>query len=228
MKEESPGQLTFSLKLTMFKQLLISLRERLTDTHKDPAAMEHAKTLGWIDGDQNWKTLKWNPMHQNLEVDPSFRPATLSWPLPPRRFSTATEDCHLMRPAKELLLVTLVGNGSCPNALSNAAAQGCLVMGLACGSSYQARVAPVCSDIAAQPVDTGNATTFTMDRGAACHIRAGRPAGVVVLATSVSGVSAACHIRAGRPAGVVVLATSVSGVSAGTPQCFGTQVFQVL
>ena len=74
MKEESPGQLTFSLKLTMFKQLLISLRERLTDTHKDPAAMEHAKTLGWIDGDQNWKTLKWNPMHQNLEVDPSFRP----------------------------------------------------------------------------------------------------------------------------------------------------------
>ena len=27
-------------------------------------------------------------------------------------------------------------------------------------------MAPVCSDIAAQPVDTGNATTFTMDRGA--------------------------------------------------------------
>lgn len=118
---------------------------------------------------------------------------TLSWPVPPSPGSLTLNDCVLQGWQVEIFdyasgLWSRPGNGSCPNALSNAASQGCLVMGLACGSSYQARVAPVCNDIAAQPVDTGNATAFTMDRGAACHIRAGRPAGVVVLATSVSGV----------------------------------------
>ena len=41
-------------------QLLISLHGRLTATDKDKAAMEHAKTLGCVDGHQNWKVLKCN------------------------------------------------------------------------------------------------------------------------------------------------------------------------
>ena len=40
MKEETPDKLTYSLKLTMFKQLLTSLHQRLTETYKDAEAME--------------------------------------------------------------------------------------------------------------------------------------------------------------------------------------------
>ncbi|CAE7412177.1 unnamed protein product [Symbiodinium sp. CCMP2592] len=79
MKEESPEKITFSLKLAMFKQLLISLHPRLTETGKDAEAMERAKGLNWVD-DQNqwWKHLKWNRTTQALEVDPTLRPIPTS------------------------------------------------------------------------------------------------------------------------------------------------------
>ena len=44
--------------------------ERLSETSKTPVAMEHAKSLGWVDGDQTWKILRWNPTQQHLEVEP--------------------------------------------------------------------------------------------------------------------------------------------------------------
>ncbi|CAE7940756.1 unnamed protein product [Symbiodinium necroappetens] len=66
-------KLSYSLKLALFKQLLITMHERLSETFKTPTAMEHAKSLGWIDSDQNWLTLKWKPTQQALEVDTSTR-----------------------------------------------------------------------------------------------------------------------------------------------------------
>ncbi|CAE7211158.1 unnamed protein product, partial [Symbiodinium sp. CCMP2456] len=73
IREETPDKLNYSLKLTMFKQLLISLQERLTETAKSQQAMEHARSLGWLDGDQSWKVLKWNPAQQALEVETALR-----------------------------------------------------------------------------------------------------------------------------------------------------------
>ena len=72
LKEESPGQISMSLKLAMFKQLLISLQERLTETAKDAKAMDHAKSLGWLDQDQQWRVLRWNSTQQHLEVEEGF------------------------------------------------------------------------------------------------------------------------------------------------------------
>ncbi|CAE7678472.1 unnamed protein product [Symbiodinium necroappetens] len=69
-----PGKLQMSLKLAMFKQLLISLFERLTTTQQDAQAMDHAKSLGWLDNDQSWRVLHWNPAQQSLEVDHSYQP----------------------------------------------------------------------------------------------------------------------------------------------------------
>ncbi|CAE7862141.1 unnamed protein product, partial [Symbiodinium microadriaticum] len=74
LKEESPEKLQMSLKLAMFKQLLISLYERLTTTQQDAQAMAHAKSLGWLDEDQSWRILRWNPAQQSLEVDQSCQP----------------------------------------------------------------------------------------------------------------------------------------------------------
>ncbi|CAE7020812.1 Pol [Symbiodinium sp. CCMP2456] len=73
IREETPDKLNYSLKLTMFKQLLISLQERLTETAKSQQAMEHARSLGWLDSDQCWKVLKWNPAQQVLEVENALR-----------------------------------------------------------------------------------------------------------------------------------------------------------
>eukprot|EP00439_Symbiodinium_sp_Y106_P052744 s4389_g7.t1 len=47
MKEEKPDQLTYSLKIAMFKQLLISLHQRLSETYKDNEAMTRAAKLNW-------------------------------------------------------------------------------------------------------------------------------------------------------------------------------------
>ena len=47
LKEE--GKINMSLKLAMFKQLLVSLQERLAETAKDSKAMDHAQSLGWLD-----------------------------------------------------------------------------------------------------------------------------------------------------------------------------------
>ncbi|CAE7242509.1 Pol, partial [Symbiodinium sp. CCMP2456] len=73
IREETPDKLNYSLKLTMFKQLLISLQERLTETAKSQQAMDHARSLGWLDNDQSWKVLKWNPAQQALEVETALR-----------------------------------------------------------------------------------------------------------------------------------------------------------
>ncbi|OLP85053.1 hypothetical protein AK812_SmicGene33995 [Symbiodinium microadriaticum] len=66
-------KLSYSLKLALFKQLLVTMHERLSETFKTPTAMERAKSLGWIDSDQHRLTLKWKPMQQALEVDTSTR-----------------------------------------------------------------------------------------------------------------------------------------------------------
>ncbi|CAE7266338.1 unnamed protein product [Symbiodinium microadriaticum] len=76
LKEE--GQINMSLKLAMFKQLLMSLQERLTETAKDSKAMDHAKSLGWLDQDQQWRVLRWNPLQQHLEVEESLKPTSTS------------------------------------------------------------------------------------------------------------------------------------------------------
>ena len=76
LKEESPGQISMFLKLAMFKQLLISLQERLTETAKDAKAMDYAKSLGWLDQDQQWRVLRWNSTQQHLEVEESIKPTS--------------------------------------------------------------------------------------------------------------------------------------------------------
>ncbi|CAE7591001.1 unnamed protein product [Symbiodinium sp. CCMP2592] len=63
MKEEEPEKISFSLKLAMFKQLLISLHQRLTNT-----------ALNWIDEQRHWRHLVWSPTQQRLEIDNSLRP----------------------------------------------------------------------------------------------------------------------------------------------------------
>ena len=74
MKEAEPDKLTYSLKLAMFKQLLISLHQRLSETIKDKAAMDRAASLNWVDERQHWRRLHWSPAQQRLEVDQSLRP----------------------------------------------------------------------------------------------------------------------------------------------------------
>ena len=72
-KEEEPTKLSYSLKLALFKQLLITLHERLGETSQKEEAMTHAKSLGWVDAELNWLTLRWNPGQQALEVDSTVR-----------------------------------------------------------------------------------------------------------------------------------------------------------
>ena len=48
-KEDSPHTLTYSLKIAMFKQLMIELHGRLTAVAKAPEEMEKAKKLNWVD-----------------------------------------------------------------------------------------------------------------------------------------------------------------------------------
>ncbi|CAE6971438.1 unnamed protein product [Symbiodinium sp. CCMP2592] len=74
MKEEEPEKITYSLKLMLFKQLLITLHQRLTTMIADEDALAKAKTLNWIDDQKHWKHLTWNPSKQCLEVDNSVRP----------------------------------------------------------------------------------------------------------------------------------------------------------
>ncbi|CAE7504009.1 unnamed protein product [Symbiodinium sp. KB8] len=71
---DDPGNVSGSGQEAMFKQLLISLFERLTATQQDAQAMDHAKSLGWLDNDQSWRVLRWNPAEQSLEVDNSYQP----------------------------------------------------------------------------------------------------------------------------------------------------------
>ncbi|CAE6947708.1 unnamed protein product [Symbiodinium sp. CCMP2592] len=74
MKEEEPEKISFSLKLAMFKQLLISLHQRLTNMMADEEALARAKALNWIDEHKHWRHLTWNPTQQRLEIDNSLRP----------------------------------------------------------------------------------------------------------------------------------------------------------
>ena len=74
LKETEPDKLTYSLKLAMFKQLLISLHQRLSETIKDKEAMERATSLNWVDEKQHWRHLNWSPVQQRLEIDQSLRP----------------------------------------------------------------------------------------------------------------------------------------------------------
>ena len=74
MKEEKPDQLTYSLKIAMFKQLLISLHQRLSETYKDNEAMTRAAKLNWVDDQKHWKHFIWSPGQQQLEVDNTVRP----------------------------------------------------------------------------------------------------------------------------------------------------------
>ncbi|CAE6934515.1 unnamed protein product [Symbiodinium sp. CCMP2592] len=74
MKEEEPEKITYSLKLMLFKQLLITLHQRLTNMIADEDALAKAKNLNWIDDQKHWKHLTWNPTKQCLEVDNSVRP----------------------------------------------------------------------------------------------------------------------------------------------------------
>ena len=72
-KAEEPTRLSYSLKLALFKQLLITLHERLGETSQKEEAMTHAKSLGWMDAEMNWLTLRWDPGQQALEVDSTVR-----------------------------------------------------------------------------------------------------------------------------------------------------------
>ena len=74
MKEETLEQFTFSLKLAVFKQLLMSLHQRLTETTKDGAAMERAAALNWVDDQKSWRHLQRNTAQQRLEIDNTLRP----------------------------------------------------------------------------------------------------------------------------------------------------------
>ena len=76
LKEETPEKLEYSLKLAMFKQLMITLQERLTETSKSSQAMDHAKSLNWVDPEGCWRILKWNGAKQNLEIDSSVQPTS--------------------------------------------------------------------------------------------------------------------------------------------------------
>ncbi|CAE7930216.1 unnamed protein product, partial [Symbiodinium sp. KB8] len=76
IKEETPEKLGYSLKLAMFKQLMITLQERLTETSKSQQAMDHAKSLNWVDPDGCWRILKWNGTKQNLEIDTAVQPTS--------------------------------------------------------------------------------------------------------------------------------------------------------
>eukprot|EP00439_Symbiodinium_sp_Y106_P007872 s6542_g1.t1 len=69
--EDSPHTLTYSLKIAMFKQLMIELHGRLTAVAKAPEEMEKAKKLNWVDERGHWRVLKWNPQKQELQVDES-------------------------------------------------------------------------------------------------------------------------------------------------------------
>ena len=66
----------FSLKLAMFKQLMITLQERLTETSKSQQAMDHAKSLNWVDQEGCWRILKWNGTKQSLEIDTTIQPTS--------------------------------------------------------------------------------------------------------------------------------------------------------
>ncbi|CAE7215822.1 Pol, partial [Symbiodinium sp. CCMP2456] len=71
MKESSPETLTYSLKLAMFKKLLIELHGRLATVAKTQAELDKAKQLNWVDERGHWRVLKWNPLKSELQVDDS-------------------------------------------------------------------------------------------------------------------------------------------------------------
>ncbi|CAE7307189.1 unnamed protein product [Symbiodinium sp. CCMP2592] len=68
-KEKTPCTLTYSLKIAMFKQLMIELHGRLAAVAKNPSETEKAKKLNWIDDRGNWRILKWDPAKMELQVD---------------------------------------------------------------------------------------------------------------------------------------------------------------
>jgi len=71
MKESSPETLTYSLKIAMFKKLLIELHGRLATVAKTQAELDKAKQLNWVDERGHWRVLKWNPLKSELQVDDS-------------------------------------------------------------------------------------------------------------------------------------------------------------
>ncbi|CAE7940093.1 unnamed protein product [Symbiodinium necroappetens] len=71
--EEAPSKLSYSLKIALFKQLLITMHERLEAASQKEEALTHAKSLGWVDSEGHWLTLRWNPGQQALEVDSTVR-----------------------------------------------------------------------------------------------------------------------------------------------------------
>ncbi|CAE7346692.1 pol, partial [Symbiodinium sp. CCMP2592] len=67
-KEISPQTLTYSLKIAMFKQLMIELHGRLTAVAKDTSEMEKARKLNWTDERGHWRVLKWDLLKQTVEL----------------------------------------------------------------------------------------------------------------------------------------------------------------
>ncbi|CAE7396999.1 unnamed protein product, partial [Symbiodinium sp. CCMP2456] len=55
MKEQEPTKIQYSLKIMLFKQLLMSLHERLQETAANQEAMKAARDLNWIDSHQQWQ-----------------------------------------------------------------------------------------------------------------------------------------------------------------------------
>ena len=69
MKEEKPDQLTYSLKIAMFKQLLISLHQRLSETYKNNEAMTRAAKLNWVDDQKHWNIAIGGGQHCPTDVN---------------------------------------------------------------------------------------------------------------------------------------------------------------
>ncbi|CAE7343003.1 unnamed protein product, partial [Symbiodinium sp. CCMP2456] len=70
MKEQEPAKIQYSLKIMLFKQLLMSLHERLQETAANQEAMKAARDLNWIDGHQQWQVLRWCAETQQLKLVP--------------------------------------------------------------------------------------------------------------------------------------------------------------
>ena len=60
------GTLTYSLKIAMFKQLMIELHGRLTAVAKTLAELEKAQQLNWANERGHWRVLKCDPLKQEL------------------------------------------------------------------------------------------------------------------------------------------------------------------
>ncbi|CAE7190771.1 unnamed protein product, partial [Symbiodinium sp. CCMP2456] len=69
-QEQEPAKIQYSLKIMLFKQLLMSLHERLQETAANQEAMKAARDLNWIDSHQQWQVLRWCAETQQLKLVP--------------------------------------------------------------------------------------------------------------------------------------------------------------